>query len=646
MPGSEENPGDRKISEAEAEKSDKMLRRALGRWDIAFLVIGAMIGSGWLFGSEGAATAAGPGAILSWIIAGFLMIFVALTFAEIGGMLPKSGGIVRYPQYAYGGFASFILAWSYLLSAVTVAPSEAIAAVTYMSTYIPQLYTSSGITLAGIGVAALLTIFFFLLNWYGVQVMGKTNTGVGWWKLIIPTLTFILLIGLAMHATNFTAMPGGFIPYGAAAIFLAIPTTGIAYSYLGFRQGVDFSGEARKPTDVVWGTILGFIIVMAIYVLLQVSFIGAVDWSKLHILNSQGQVVGPISPGDWADLGKTELASGPFYEIMTLSGVAVLAGFGIILLIDAIVSPSGTGWIYIGTTSRTIYGMAADGHLPSAFLKLNRYKVPLLPMIASLVIGLIFLLPFPTWFAISSFITSTTVFTYVVSGPALMSFRKTIPDAPRPLRLPAASLIAAIASIAAYLIVYWSTFYTLWFVFALVMGGLPLFYMYTMVNRYNVNRTSAAAAGIIYWAILIISTYFLIYKPIIAPTGWPSPTPSTIPLTAGAALDFTIYILITLAMTIGFTLWLSSTTANKDAAKHVRAGWWVVAVIFTSVILSFLGSANYGLVFTTAVIPFPWDVVVAALIALALYFYGTYSGILTDDLMVALKEMGISAAPQ
>lgn len=183
---------------------------------------------------------------------------------------------------------------------MTVAPSEAIAAVTYMSTYIPQLYTSSGITLAGIGgVAALLTIFFFLLNWYGVQVMGKTNTGVGWWKLIIPTLTFILLIGLAMHATNFTAMPGGFIPYGAAAIFLAIPTTGIAYSYLGFRQGVDFSGEARKPTDVVWGgTILGFIIVMAIYVLLQVSFIGAVDWSKLHILNSQGQVVGgPYLPG-------------------------------------------------------------------------------------------------------------------------------------------------------------------------------------------------------------------------------------------------------------------------------------------------------------------------------------------------------------
>jgi len=647
VPGPEQNPGnERKISEAEAEQSDKMLRRALGRWDIAFLVVGAMIGSGWLFGSMGAATAAGPAAILSWIIAGFLMIFIALTFSEIGGMLPKTGGIVRYPQYAYGGFASFILAWSYLLSAVTVAPSEAIAAVTYMSTYIPALYTSSGITPLGVVVAALLTIFFFLLNWYGVHVMGKTNTGVGWWKVIIPSLTFILLMGLAMHSANFTSLPGGFIPYGMAAVFLAIPTTGIAYSYLGFRQGIEFSGEAKKPTDVVWGTILGFILVMAIYVLLQVSFIGAVDWSKLHILNSQGQIVGSITPGDWADLGKTELSTGPFYEIMALSGVAVLAVFGILLLIDAIVSPSGTGWIYIGTTARTIYGMAADGHLPDAFLRLNKHRVPMYPMIAALLIGLVFLLPFPTWFAISSFITSTTVFTYIVSGPALMSFRKIIPDIPRPLKLPAASLIAAIASIASYLIVYWSTFYTLWFVFALVIGGLPVFYMYTMVNRYGVNRTNATLAGLIYWAVLIVSTYFLIYVPIIAPTGWPSSSPSTIPLTAGAAIDFTVYILITLAMVAGFTLWLSSSTPNKDAAKHVKAGWWVVAVIFTSVILSFLGSANYGLVFTTAVIPFPWDVVVAALVALALYFYGTYSGILTDDLIIALKEMGVVNIPQ
>ncbi|WP_243678125.1 APC family permease [Vulcanisaeta distributa] len=194
------------VGESKAVQSDKQLRRALSQWDIAFLVIGAMIGSGWLFGSLGAASTAGPAAILSWLIAGFLMIFIALAYAEIGGMLPKSGGIVRYPQYTHGGFASFIMGWAYFLSAVTVAPSEAIAAVTYMSSYLPQLMSNGLLTPLGTLVAAVLVVFFFFLNWYGVHVMGKTNTGVGWWKLIIPSLTFILLMALAMHTVNFSGL--------------------------------------------------------------------------------------------------------------------------------------------------------------------------------------------------------------------------------------------------------------------------------------------------------------------------------------------------------------------------------------------------------------------------------------------------------
>jgi amino acid transporter len=449
------------VGEKIAVQSDKQLRRALSQWDIAFLVIGAMIGSGWLFGSLGAAATAGPAAILSWLIAGFLMVFIALAYTEIGGMLPKSGGIVRYPQYTHGGFASFIMGWAYFLSATTVAPSEAIAAVTYMSSYLPQLMSNGLLTPLGTLVAAVLVVFFFLLNWYGVHVMGKTNTAVGWWKLIIPSLTFVLLMALAMHTVNYMGLTGGFIPYGWSAVFLAIPTTGIAYAYLGFRQGIDYSGEARKATDVVWGTILGYVIVMLIYVMLQLSFVGAVNWSAAK-----------VSPGNWQALSSSVLSSGPFYEIMATSGIAILAGFAVILLIDAIISPSGTGWIYIGTTARTIYGMAADGHLPQAFLKLNRYKVPLWPMITALVLGLLFLLPFPSWFAISSFITTTTVFTYIISGPSLMTLRRTAPNANRPIKLPIASIIGAIATITAFLIVYWSTFYYLWFATALILSGL------------------------------------------------------------------------------------------------------------------------------------------------------------------------------
>ena len=611
-----------------AEQSDKQLRRALSQWDIAFLVIGAMIGSGWLFGSLGAAATAGPAAILSWVIAGFLMVFIALSYAEISGMLPKSGGIVRYPQYTHGGFASFLMGWAYFLSAVTVAPSEAIAAVTYMSSYVPSLMSNGILTPLGTLVAAVFTVFFFLLNWFGVHVMGKTNTGVGWWKLIIPTLTFILLMGLAMHAVNYAGLSGGFIPYGWSAVFLAIPTTGIAYAYLGFRQGVDYSGEARKPTDVIWGTILGYLLVMFIYVMLQVSFIGAVNWSAIS-----------VKPGDWGDLSSSTLSSGPFYEIMATSGIAILAGFAVVLLIDAIISPSGTGWIYIGTTARTIYGLAADGHLPNSFLKLNRYRVPSWATIAALVLGLLFLLPFPTWFAISSFITTTTVFTYIISGPALMTLRRTAPNANRPIKLPAASIIGAIATIAAFLIVYWSTFYYLWFAIALILAGLPLFFMYTMVNRYGASKPAAVASGIVYWVVLILTTYFLIYLPFAAPTGWPSSSPVTmLKLKPIHIIDFVAYVIVMAALTIGLTLYVASTAKDREnAMKHVRAGWWVVATIFSALVLSFLGSFS---VFETPIIPFPWDTVIAALAALALYLYGSYSGILTEDLVVALREMG------
>ncbi|ADN49477.1 APC family permease [Vulcanisaeta distributa] len=616
------------VGEKKAIQSDKQLRRALNQWDIAFLVVGAMIGSGWLFGSLGAAATAGPAAILSWLIAGFLMIFIALAYAEIGGMLPKSGGIVRYPQYTHGGFASFIMGWAYFLSAVTVAPSEAIAAVTYMSSYLPQLMSNGLLTPLGTLVAAALVVFFFLLNWYGVHVMGKTNTAVGWWKLIIPSLTFILLMALAMHTVNYSGLAGGFIPYGWSEVFLAIPTTGIAYAYLGFRQGIDYSGEARKATDVVWGTILGYVIVMFIYVMLQVAFIGAVNWSAAK-----------VSPGNWQALSSSVLSSGPFYEIMATSGVAILAGFAVILLIDAIISPSGTGWIYIGTTARTIYGMAADGHLPSAFLKLNRHKIPLWPTIAALVLGLLFLLPFPTWFAISSFITTTTVFTYIIGGPSLMTLRRTAPNANRPIKLPAASVIGAIATIAAFLIVYWSTFYYLWFAIALILAGLPLFYMYTMVNRYGASRTAGIVSGIIYWVVLIVATYYLIYLPFAAPTGWPASLPVTmLKLQPTHIVDFVSYVVVMIAMVVGFTLYVASTARDREIAmKHVKAGWWVVATIFSAFILSFLGSFS---VFETPIIPFPWDTIIAALVALGLYLYGSYSGILTEDLVVALRELG------
>jgi len=223
------------VAESAAMQADKKLKRELSFWDLLFLSMGGIIGSGWLLAVNGAAAAAGPGVIFSWIIGGILLIFVALTFAEVSGMLPRSGAIVRYPHYSHGSYTGFILGWAYLLTAVTVPTIEAEAVVTYASTYVPSLVTSSGVLSIPEGVVAafLLMLFFFFLNYLGIKVLGKTNTGVTVWKFVIPTLHFCcysrcstpptlrLMVGCSLKEyLRF------FLPYPPPALFFHIWVSG------------------------------------------------------------------------------------------------------------------------------------------------------------------------------------------------------------------------------------------------------------------------------------------------------------------------------------------------------------------------------------------------------------------------------------
>jgi amino acid transporter len=272
----------------EFESEDRHLRKTLSFQDLFFLSMGGIIGSGWLLAALGASSFAGPAVVLSWIIGGILVLFIALTYAEVAGMLPRSGAIVRYPHLTHGSYTGFFLAWAYLLAAASVPTIEAEAVVTYASKYINGLAYASTVNgssvtvLTGLGIlfGALLTIVFFLLNYFGIKLMGKFNTVITWWKFVLPVLTFIFLFFL-FNGSNFSAY-GGFTPLGIAPIFKAIPLAGIVFSYLGFRQALDFGGEARNPQrDVPRATIFSVIAGMTLYTLLQIAFTGAIKWSSI-----------------------------------------------------------------------------------------------------------------------------------------------------------------------------------------------------------------------------------------------------------------------------------------------------------------------------------------------------------------------------
>jgi amino acid transporter len=105
----------------------------------------------------------------------------------------------------------------------------------------------------------------------------------------------------------------------------------------------------------------------------------------------------------------------------------------IILLIDAVISPSGTGWIYAGTTTRSLYGLAANGYLPERFMKLGKTKIPTLSLIVGMFLGAPFLLPFPTWQTIVTYNASATIFTYLMGGIGLEALRRKAADLPAPI---------------------------------------------------------------------------------------------------------------------------------------------------------------------------------------------------------------------
>ena len=87
------------------------LLREVGLIGLIWASMGSIIGSGWLFGAQEALIAAGPAAIISWVIGGVAILVLALVHAELGGMYPVSGGTARFPHYAFGGVAGASFGW-------------------------------------------------------------------------------------------------------------------------------------------------------------------------------------------------------------------------------------------------------------------------------------------------------------------------------------------------------------------------------------------------------------------------------------------------------------------------------------------------------------------------------------------------------
>jgi amino acid transporter len=408
----------------------------------------SIIGSGWLFGSLYASQAVGGAAVLAWAIAGVVVIVLALNHAELGAMYPVSGGTARFPHFAFGSVAGIGFGFFSYVQAVTIAPIECFAFMQYASYYWPSIYDANkgNVTGTGFALTIVLMAVFTAVNFLAMRMFARVNNVITWWKVAIPVLAIIVLL-FKFHGGNFTAGGVGFMPGGIKGLTAALPAAGIIFAYSGFEQADQLAGEIKNPgRNLPRAIIIAVLLGTVIYCLLQVAFIGAMPGSQL-------------THGGFAGISDTGILAGPFAG---LAGIVALGWLATLLRVDAFVSPSGTGLIYVTGTSRVSYGLSRNRYYPPIFSRTNAAGVPWVGLLFAFVVGLFFLLPFPSWHSLVGLITAASVLMYAGAPLSLGAFRRQVPDANRPYRMPAAAVLAPAAFVIAGLLIYWSGFEVIW----------------------------------------------------------------------------------------------------------------------------------------------------------------------------------------
>jgi len=449
-------------------QAERRLQREVSTVGLLFFSLGSIIGSGWLFGSLYAAQVAGPAAIISWVLGGLIMLILALAHAELGGMYPVAGGSARYPHFSFGSLTGFTIGWIVWVGSVTVAPIEVLAVTTYLIQWFPWMMVEQGGTevLTGLGIVFSVALMgvFTIINLLGIGSLAKSNNAIMIWKIAIPFLAVIVLIIVAFTPSNFTSQ-GGFAPFGITGVLSALGVGGIMFSYQGFEQAIQLGGETRNPGRNIPLAVIGSMVIgVVLYIGLQFAFIGAIHPSELT--------------DGWAQISFPQDA-GPFAGIATAVGVGWLAT---LIYIDAMISPGGTGLIYIGASSRLSFALGRNHYIPHQFGFLTEGGVPIVSIIASFLIGCIAFLPFPAWSALVEFIISTTVMGYAAVPLALGAMRRQEPDHPRPFRLPAGEVMAVGAFVVANLVIYWTGWDILWRLYAAIAIGFVLLGIGRIVN--------------------------------------------------------------------------------------------------------------------------------------------------------------------
>ena len=373
------------------------LQKDLSRFDLTMIAIGSMIGSGiFLTPSLIAKAIPSPSLIIFvWLIGGLVALCGALTFAELGSLMPEAGGVYVFLSKGYSDLAGFLYGWAYYLVVNTGGIAAlSIAFATYLGFFIH-------LNPVGIKIVAVTGIFILtVINVYGVKIGGIFSDLFTLLKLL--GIFGVIVIGFLLGSSHITNFSISLFNHNTGWGGIAVAMVGVLWSYGGWQHATYTAGEAKNAKrDVPIAMLIAALAVTFIYVAINIAY--------MYLL-TPAQIAS--SPGVAADAVKTVVGN---------------LGGGLIAL-AIFISTFGTAGIYTLTAPRIYFAMANDGIFFKKVSQIHpKYNTPYYAIIIQSTWAILLVLFWGTFENLISYVVFTDWIFFALAASTVFIFRKKLP---------------------------------------------------------------------------------------------------------------------------------------------------------------------------------------------------------------------------
>src|SRR5690349_6119130 len=429
----------------------KSLHRSLGPIQLTLLGIGGIIGTGIFVLTAEAAQKAGPGMMLSFVIAGAVSACAALCYAELAAMVPVSGSAYTYTYAVLGELLAWMVGWALVLEYAVAASAVSVGWSGYVVGLLAHLphpiiippelaagpYAGGVINLLGVFIALVITALLVI----GTRESATVNAILVAIKLVALG-AFIWLALPVINSNNFHP----FLPNGWGTLGVVGAASSIFFGYVGFDAVSTAAEETRDPQrNLPIGLIASLSICTVIYLLVAAGAIGS--YGAQPVYGPHGEALEPGSmalQAQCASLVAQPLACSREALAHVLRSIHHPLVGNLVGLAAGLALPTVILMMMYGQT-RIFFVMARDGLLPEFLSSVHpRFRTPhVVTWITG--IGVAFGAAFLPVGKLADFSNSGTLFGFAVVSLAVLVMRSTHPDRPRPFRAPLLWLFSPLA---------------------------------------------------------------------------------------------------------------------------------------------------------------------------------------------------------